>query len=99
MKSKTYNGAVRSSEKVFETLQLGAFRYSRFVRSRGRRLNWGIRAEATNTRAGILYLLLRKFPEGACERGCQGEIFEQCFGQFPRLNFPQFHLAQVAQRL
>jgi hypothetical protein len=25
MKSKTYNGAVRSSEKDFETLQLGAF--------------------------------------------------------------------------
>jgi hypothetical protein len=25
MKSKTYNGEVRSSEKDFETLQLGAF--------------------------------------------------------------------------
>jgi hypothetical protein len=25
MKSKTYNGAVRRSEKDFETLQLGAF--------------------------------------------------------------------------
>jgi hypothetical protein len=49
MKSKTYNGEVRSSEKDFE-FTVGCLRYSRFApRSRARRFNSGIGLDrATN---------------------------------------------------
>jgi hypothetical protein len=46
MKCKAYNGEVRSSEKDFETLQLGAFATpGLLLAQRARRLNCGIRAE------------------------------------------------------
>jgi hypothetical protein len=49
MKSKAYHAEARSSEKDFETLQLGAFTNSRFApRLRARRFNCGIGAQRRN---------------------------------------------------
>ena len=49
MKTKTYNGEVRSSEKDFETLQLGAFATPDLLLAQGPE---GLTAESgTNARA------------------------------------------------
>jgi hypothetical protein len=48
MKSKTYNGEVRSSEQDFETLQFDAFATPGLLLAQGpRRFNCGIRVQVT----------------------------------------------------
>jgi hypothetical protein len=60
MKSKTYNGEVRSSEKDFETLQLGAFATPGLLLAQG---PIGLTAESGVIR-GILFNATRWF--GSC---------------------------------
>jgi hypothetical protein len=50
MKSKTYNGEARSSEKDFEALQLGAFATPGLLLAQGREALCGIRDELDGVR-------------------------------------------------
>ena len=60
MKSKTYNGEVRSSEKDFETLQLGAFATPGLLLAQGAEgFNCGIRVQSVAVRRKSLAALLQ----------------------------------------
>jgi hypothetical protein len=69
MKSKTYNGEVRSSEKDFETLQLGAFATPGLLLAQGpRRFNCGIRVKFDSLSGELSGTTL----SCACKHGLQG---------------------------